>query len=233
MPYRRLPNTDKARIRSLEKAVRKTKENDYYVPIIAPELLVRAEKMLISFKEANSKYINCVEKQMEFSRSGIYQTKLKTARMYVSHFITVFNLCVKRGEFKTTDRIYYSMTANQSELPDLSSDISVLRWCENIIRGESTRISKGGVPIYNPTVAKVAVHYELFEALYNRRCELKKLSENYLVAVAALRPRIDAVILDVWNSVESYFANLSGDTRLNACREYGLIYYYRSSEKSH
>ena len=232
MPYRRLPNTDKARIRSLEKAVRKMKEHDFYAPVIAPDLLTCAEKSLSLFKEAHNRYLDCVEKQIEFSRSDAYQSKLKTARMFVSHFITVFNLCVKRGEFKPTDRVFYSMAKDQSELPDLSSDISVLRWCENVVRGEGSRTSKGGVPIYNPTMAKVAVHYELFKAQYKRQCELRESSESSLAAVAALRSQIDGVILDIWNSVESYFAGLKGVVRLKACGEYGLIYYYRSGEKA-
>ena len=94
---------------------------------------------------------------MSFSGSDAYQNRLRTARMYVSHFLLVFNMCVKRGEMKPSDRTYYSMPETMSELPDLSSEVSVLQWCENVIRGERTRMSYGGVPIYNPTVAKLAL----------------------------------------------------------------------------
>ena len=47
-----------------------------------------------------------------------------------------------------------------------------------------------------------------------------------------MRPQIDEVILEVWNSIESYFSDLTGEKKLNACRQYGLIYYYRSGEKA-
>ena len=43
MPYRRLPNTDKARIRSLETAIAKIRNSDYYAPVLSPELLTNAE----------------------------------------------------------------------------------------------------------------------------------------------------------------------------------------------
>ena len=47
--------------------------------------------------------------------------------MYVSHFLTVFNMCIKRGEIKPADRNYYSIPVDSGELPDMSSDIAVIR----------------------------------------------------------------------------------------------------------
>lgn len=230
MPYRRLPNTDQARIRSLETAIAKMRNNDYYAPVLPPDLLNRADKKLGQFREAVDRYLKALEKQVEYSRSDDYQTRLKNARMYVSHFLTVFNMCIKRGEIKVADRLYYSIPESSGELPDLSSDISVIRCCENTIRGEKERTSKGGTPIFNPTIAKVVVHYDLFRELYDRQCELRQLTDEALMVVSLMRPQVDEVILEVWNSIENYFSGLSGDKRLEACREYGLIYYYRKGE---
>ena len=53
-----------------------------------------------------------------------------------------------------------------------------------------------------------------------------------LMVVSLMRPQMDEVILDVWNSVENYFSDLTGEKKLKTCREYGLIYYYRTSEKT-
>ena len=114
----------------------------------------------------------------------------------------------------------------------MSSDIAVIRCCENTINGEKMRTSKGGIPIYNPTIAKVAVHYDLFKELYDKQCELRQLTDEALLVVSLMRPQIDEVILDVWNSIENYFQDLSGEKKLKVCREYGLIYYYRTSEKA-
>jgi len=232
MPYRRLPNTDKARIRSLETAITKMRNSDFYTPVISPELLSRAEKKLQQFKEAVERYVKSLDDQVSYSKSEPYQTKLKNAKMYVSHFLTVFNLCVKRGEIKPADRKFYSIEEGSGELPDMSSDIAVIRCCENTIRGEKARTGKGGIPIYNPTIAKVAVHYDLFKELYNKQCELRQLTDEALMVVSLMRPQMDEVILEVWNSIENYFSDLSGEKKLKICREYGLIYYYRSSEKT-
>ena len=232
MPYRRLPNTDKARIRSLETAIMRMRNSDYYAPVISPELVSRAEKKLQQFREAVDRYTQSLDAQINYSKSEPYQTKLKNAKMYVSHFLTVFNLCVKRGEIKPSDRKFYAIAEGSGELPDMSSDISVIRCCENTIRGEKTRTDNGGIPIYNPTIAKVAVHYDLFKELYDKQCELRQLTDEALMVVSLMRPQVDEVILEVWNSIENYFSDLTGEKKLKVCREYGLIYYYRTSEKA-
>lgn len=230
MPYRRLPNTDKARIRSLETAIAKMRNSDYYAPVLSPELFSKADKKLGQFKEAVERYNKSLDSQVNYSKSEPYQNKLKNAKMYVSHFLTVFNMCVKRGEIKASDRKYYSIPEESGELPDMSSDIAVIRCCENTIRGEKNRTGKGGIPIYNPTIAKVTVHYELFKELYDKQCELRQLTDEALMVVSLMRPQVDEVILDVWNSIENYFSDLSGEKKLKVCREYGLIYYYRKGE---
>lgn len=230
MPYRRLPNTDKARIRSLETAIYKMRNSDYYAPVMSPELFNRAEKKLTQFKDAVERYVKSLETQVNYSKSEAYQTRLKNAKMYVSHFLTVFNMCVKRGEMKAADRDFYSIPKESGEIPDMSSDIAVIRCCQNTIQGEKTRTGKGGIPIYNPTIAKVAVHYDLFKELYDKQCGLRQLTDESLMVVSLMRPQIDEIILEVWNSIESYFSDLSGEKKLKACRDYGLIYYYRKGE---
>ena len=230
MPYRRLPNTDKARIRSLETAIYKMRNSDYYAPVISPELFNRADKKLQQFKDAVERYVKSLETQVNYSKSEAYQTRLKNAKMYVSHFLTVFNMCVKRGEMRAADRDFYSIPRESGELPDMSSDIAVIRCCENTINGEKTRTAKGGIPIYNPTIAKVAVHYDLFKELYDKQCGLRQLTDESLMVVSLMRPQMDEIILEVWNSIENYFSDLSGEKKLKACREYGLIYYYRKGE---
>ncbi|MBO7110627.1 MAG: hypothetical protein J6W18_01620 [Bacteroidaceae bacterium] len=232
MPYRRLPNTDKARIRSLETAIAKMRNNDYYAPVLSPELFSKADKKLQQFKGAVERYVTSLDAQVNYSKSEPYQNKLKNAKMYVSHFLTVFNMCIKRGEMKASDRKYYSIPEDSGELPDMSSDIAVIRCCENTIRGEKNRTNKGGIPIYNPTIAKVAVHYELFKELYDKQCELRQLTDEALMVVSLMRPQIDEVILEVWNSIENYFSDMTGEKKLKTCRDYGLIYYYRTGEKA-
>lgn len=98
------------------------------------------------------------------------------------------------------------------------------------MRGKRT--SQGGVPIYNPTIAKVKVHYDIFVDSYERQKALQVLTNRSLEGLATMRTRADELILDIWNQVEEKFRNISpNELRLDKCRDYGVIYYYRTGEK--
>ena len=90
------------------------------------------------------------------------------ARLYLSHFIQVLNLAVIRSEIRLSHKEYYGLDA-QNSLPDLSSEQALVEWGRKVIEGENRRISQGGIPIYNPTIAKVKVHYDIFLEGYERQ----------------------------------------------------------------
>ena len=101
-----------------------------------------------------------------------------------------------------------------------------------LVEGESRRTSQGGIPIYNPTIAKVRVHYDIFMESYERQRNLQALTARSLEALASMRSEADALILDIWNQVERKYAEvMPNEKRLELCRAYGLIYYYRTGEK--
>ena len=60
---------------------------------------------------------------------------------------------------------------------------------------------------------------------------LVRMVNRSLEKLASMRGQADEIILDVWNQVEARFGNLPAGPRLDKCREYGLIYYYRTGEK--
>ena len=67
---------------------------------------------------------------------------------------------------------------------------------------------------------------------YERQRNLQALTARSLETLASMRSEADALILDIWNQVEAKYQDVTpNDTRLEKCRDYGLIYYYRSSEK--
>ena len=47
----------------------------------------------------------------------------------------------------------------------------------------------------------------------------------------SLREEIDALILKIWDEVESHYNTIAGEERIEKCRKYGIIYYYRKNEK--
>lgn len=231
MPYRRLPNTDQARIRTLKVAVEKGDMATMRDLPLSLHTLSEARSCLRKFEIAQRYYAHCFDEQSKASRK--HQTHVRTARLYLSHFIQVLNMSVLRSEIQAAHKKLYGLPVSDHNVPDLTSEAAIAEWGRKVIDGERIRIAHGGIPIYNPTIAKVKVHYDIFMDGYGRQKGLQSLTARSLDQLAAMRPQVDALILDVWNQVEAKFqAVCPNEARLNKCRDYGLIYYYRTGEKS-
>lgn len=230
MPYRRLPNTDQARIRALKSVVGKGDVYNVNELAISLNTLSEARNFLSKFEIAHNYYAQCYDNQVK--ESPKHQSNVKTARLYISHFIQVLNLSVLRSEVKPIHKKLYCLPIDNYNVPDLTSEAAMVEWGKRIIEGERKRTSQGGVPIYNPTIAKVKVHYDIFVDSYERQKALQVLTNRSLEGVATMRTRADELILDIWNQVEEKFRNISpNELRLDKCRDYGVIYYYRTGEK--
>ena len=229
MPYRRLPNTDAARIRALKAALKKGQYLEIDTIAYPFALKQKIEFFLPKFEVAitNSK----LAKEKQFDNSQKFSEYTKKARLYISHFIQVLNLAVLRDEIKVAHKELYGLPASNT-VPDLLSEASLVEWGKKIIEGEQQRTTQGGIPIYNPTIARVKVHYDIFLESYERQKNYQALTNRSLDELASMRDRADELILDIWNQVEAKYQDVTpNDTRLEKCRDYGLIYYYRSSEK--
>ena len=229
MPYRRLPNTDKARIAALEKAVAMEHACDVEHQAASYKTLNEARVLLRRFKSAVEQFQYCYTAQAEANRR--YQEHLKTARLYISHFIQVLNLAVVRNEVRKEHKLFYGLDPDDFAVPDLTSEKHILMWGERLIEGERERLSHGGAPIYNPTIAKVSVHYDIFKDAYREQQNYKLNTTRSQSGLDALREEADRIILDLWNQVEAFYAALPPAARLARCRDYGIVYYYRSGEK--
>ena len=230
MPYRRLPNTDQARLRALKSAVGKGDVYNVNELAISLNTLSEARNFLSKFEIAHNYYAQCYDNQVK--ESPKHQSNVKTARLYISHFIQVLNLSVLRSEVKPIHKKLYCLPIDNYNVPDLTSEAAMVEWGKRIIEGERKRTSQGGVPIYNPTIAKVKVHYDIFVDSYERQKALQVLTNRSLEGLATMRTRADELILDIWNQVEEKFRNISpNELRLDKCRDYGVIYYYRTGEK--
>lgn len=230
MPYRRLPNTDQARVRALKAAVTKGDNSNIKQLPFSINTLSEARNFLRRFETAHTYYAKCYESQV--NESAKHQANVKMSRLYISHFIQVLHMCIARGEIKVDFKRFYGLPLDVSNLPDLTSELSMIDWGRRIVDGEKNRISQGGIPIYNPTIAKVKVHYDLFLESHERQKALQGLTNKSLDELSALRARADELILEIWNCVEAKYQDIEvSHDRLNKCREFGLIYYYRTGER--
>ncbi len=230
MPYRRLPNTDAARIKALKTAINHGYENDIRSMVIPLPVLEEAKFFIKSFENAHTSYVQSLREQTSGSKKC--QELAKRAKLYVSHFIQVLNFCVIRGEIKVESKEFYGLDPDNFLVPDLSTDSAILEWAEKIIKGETDRTAHGGIPLYNPAAAKVKVHYDLFQEAYFSQRIYQNNTLRTLNALSGLREKADQIILEIWNSVESHFQDLEPEQKLEKCRHLGVVYYYRKGEKA-
>ncbi|MEG0796206.1 MAG: hypothetical protein RR397_06880 [Odoribacter sp.] len=231
MPYRRLPNTDAARIRALKSALRKSQNLEIDTIAFPFALKQKIDFFLPKFEAAISNSRNAKEKQ--FDNSQKFTEYTKKARLYISHFIQVLNFCIIRGELKSSARSFYGLNENSSKVPSLLTEQELLLWGEKIIIGEQKRInSGGGNPIYCPSIALVKVNYENFKENYTRQKQFQNNSARESGNVAQYRDEADALIQEVWNEVERFFNNVKDEEEKRyMCEEYGLVYVFRRGEK--
>ena len=229
MPYRRLPNTDQARIRALKAVVAKGDTYNVYDLAVSLKVLTDARNFLVKFEAAHSYYVECFERQSKAGRK--HQANVKTARLYISHFIQVLNLAVIRSEVRTVHKEFYGLDMRNNNVPDLSTEAALAEWGRKIVEGESGAFLRAEfLFIILPLPSQV--HYDIFMESYERQRNLQALTARSLEALASMRSEADALILDIWNQVERKYAEvMPNEKRLELCRAYGLIYYYRTGEK--
>ena len=229
MPYRRLPNTDTARIKALKTAIDKCSETDFNDVVVSMKSLYRAKNVVGKFERMCMLYKQTFERQVRANKS--FQRQIRNARMYLSHFIQVLYLSVIRNEIKEENLILYGLENSELLVPDLSTNELLLEWGDKIIEGEEKRVSVGGVPIYNPTIAKVKVMYSIFKDGYQTQQIHQKATNRTQTDIVAFRDEVDEIILDIWEQVEEANSNLSAKNRIDKNKEYGIVYYYRKGEK--
>jgi len=228
MPYRRLPNTDVARLRALRIAYEKGKELPPFQLAFSQATLQKVVSNLHGFEKIVQESRQAFNKQVEKSKD--YARLLKKVKLYMSHFIQVVNMAILRGDLSPADRDYFGFGRDQSKVPSFGTEAEVIQWGEKLIQGETLRIKKGLTPVTNPTMAVVKVRYEDFIEAYKFQKILQKNLQRSQEKLIEQRKVVDAIISSIWNEVEETFKDLPDDARRNHARIYGLVYFYRKSE---
>nr|MCU0408024.1 hypothetical protein [Bacteroidales bacterium] len=141
MPYRRLPNTDTARIRAIKTAIEKGRELPPNRLAFSSRTLVRLHRILPLFENNIIVYRQSLNSQSKKSRD--YNEISRKARTYLTHFIKVMNMAIVRGELPPETRTFYGLAVNDGTVPSLYTENELLSWGRRIIEGEEFRIRKG------------------------------------------------------------------------------------------
>ncbi|MDF1546957.1 MAG: hypothetical protein P1P88_03995 [Bacteroidales bacterium] len=229
MPYRRLPNTDLARIRAMKAAVKKGTNVPPFNLAYSQALYVKIKAFLPAFEKA-------VEEQrrahnIQASKNKDYAKAFKKAQMYISHFIQVLNFAIVRGEFPANVRKFYGFSTEEKKVPSLNTEDELIEIGKKLIKGEKERTMNGGTPILSPKISLVNIHFDKFVEAHEYQTRLKDNSGRANMTVASLRMKADQLILDIWNEVEKYFDEMEPAEKRKQATAYGLVYVYRKSER--
>ncbi len=228
MPYRRLPKTDAARLRALKTVL---DNNDIYTArnrFVSWDTVNRARPAYDRLLTAAEQYRLSYSAQL---RSAGKADKLqRRATMYVSHFLQVLMMSVERGEIKKSALRLYGLGEDASSLPNLKTANNLMECGRMAVEGEKARVKDGGRPIYNPTIGMVSTHLDIFKECYEQQKRLQERTAQAIENLKRIRPEVDGVLLDLWNQIEAYFKDEPQEVRLDQCRRFGVVYYYRKNE---
>lgn len=231
MPYRRLPNTDQARLRALRAGVERAREVPHDQLRFSQRLAFDITSFTPLFEQSVEQYVGSKDKQANVSRT--VSEAGRVARLYLSHFIQVFNMCVARGEIRPEIRTMLGLDDYGSTVPDLGSDLALIEWGHKVVDGDEQRMatSGGGSRIYNPSIALVKVKLQLFEEQYNKHRDILATIQKFHDRLDEVRERADQLILELWNEVEESLAPIDTEAKRELCSEYGIVYFYRPQER--
>jgi hypothetical protein len=228
MPYRRLPNTDVARVRAMKSALEKGKELPPHKMAYSAKTVVRLQKFLPLYEHSIQLQKQSIATQNKKSKE--YNDSLRKAKIYLTHFLRVMNMAIFRGDMPAETRAYFGLATNETSIPSLNTENELISWGKRVIEGEEFRIRKGGSPITNPTIAVVKVRFEKFIEVWNYHKTLIKKTLDYAERTSDMRKEADEIILEIWNEVEARYSSLPEEIRKKECEEYGLVYFYRKNE---
>lgn len=228
MPYRRLPTTDKARIRALNAALGKVIKSGYN-PAFSNHSIEELQNVKNNFENHLTQYELDVRLQSENIRD--FKQVMDTARMYVSHFIQVLLFASERGELNGGLKFYGELSSLKGRLPSLNTEAEVLDWGNRMIKGEQERMQNGGSAIYNPSIALVKFKVEeLYDATVFQQT-LKRNTLRSFEKMQDLRKSTNEFISKLWNEIEEGIEADSSKVRRQIAQEYGVVYVFRRNEK--
>jgi hypothetical protein len=230
MPYRRLPTTDRARLRALEAAINKIEQKVDKKLAISNESIEQLQLVKTKFSNTLIQYELDVKIQSERNRD--YKAAMDSARMYISHFIQVLFLCSERGEINGGLK-FYGLQDFNGKVPAMNSKEEILYWGEKVIEGEQKRIQSGGSAIYNPSIALVKIKVEYFRDATIFQKNLRRNTSRSFDRMCAIRKSTNEFISGLWNEIEGNIAVEDAKIKRQISEEYGIIYVFRRNERKH
>ena len=219
---RRLPNSDEGRKTAQDLAKGKMDNTPAPDIVLSANTQSRLDALQPDFEAKMQARDDALVNQTIATR--VKDTAMAEDRILISAFIQTFNAGVKRGIFPKEHRAFYHLDVNSESVPPLTSEADVIEWGGWLIDGDLRRIAAGGAAMAMPTIAEVSAKHTIFLNAVHAQSTKKDDYDTAQEAVQAMRPDVDALILRIWNEVETAFDNESIESRRRNAREWGVVY---------
>lgn len=231
MPKLARPNSDAQRLQALGAA--KTKYEAVVAaggtPLFSATVKTNVDATLTSFLTEVNERGAALSAQTSITAAA--NPARHDLRMYVAHFIRVFNMGVERGVYAASDRAYYGLAVSSNSLPYLNSDSDLQLWATNIKNGETARVAAGGTAMSNPTAAEVDAQHLALQMQLSSLTTAKDAYDTEQEDVENMRPAVDELIDDVWDEVLFALRKEDAPSLRRKAREYGVVYSISKGEE--
>lgn len=190
------------------------------------------ERLLAIYPEYNSKMLAMRVKKAESASLMAKKEKLREkVALFCSHFIQVFNMCIKRGEYPAGHRSFYRLPVENDKLPALQLERQVTSVAENIIKGEQIRVTQGGSPMSRPSADEIEDIFIIYKNLISTGSNAKDAFDNAQEDVQRLNKEANGVIKKVWREAEVFYNEQSRPSMREHARRWGVEYARKGYKK--
>jgi hypothetical protein len=190
------------------------------------------DRLLAIYPEYNSKMLAMRAKKAQSVGLMAEKEKMREkVALYCSHFIQVFNMCVKRGEYLAAHRTAYQLDVENEKLPPLQLERQVARVAENIIKGEQIRIAQGGAPMSRPSADEIEDLFVIYKNLISTGSNAKDALDNAQEDVQRLNKETNGVIKKVWREAEVFYSEQKRESMREHARRWGVHYARKGYKK--
>lgn len=234
MPYRRLPNTTPAVIRTLKTARDEWKNT----PTPADRAITAEQWAQLDTAAPNNLLNRLLSEAGDVDLALAAQAPLtdnlsRTAdrlAMLVSHFHQVLDLGIARGAFQPGARSYYGRDIAATAIPDLSGYDAIAEAAEAVVTGEARRQAVesdtgGYVAMQLPSADEVDVQRQQFLTLRSQSDQALVNTDRQREELQALYPEAQALAVDICDTVEFFYRkDPDASSRRAKCERWGVVY---------
>ena len=222
MPSRRLPQTDDQRSRALTTCANKTNSTPPANWRITAAQNTTLQGTLSPWR--NNRNAAATALGTQTAATATVNTRFTACARCLSHFIQVLNLAIERGVLAPSVRALYQLPVSHAEVPGIHTVADAQLWQLNIENGEAARVLAGGTALAWPAVGEITTAANLLTTAENDQNNAKGTYDILQEAIATLRPTVDTLILDLWDTIEYNLRHDAPASLRRKAREWGVTY---------